>query len=49
MTRTPASAASQTGANNGRRLRLAYSLRIRPMIPRSRVNLLEGGARVAVP
>src|SRR5262245_30237872 len=43
MTRMPPSAASHTGASSGRRLRLAYSLRMRSMIPRPWVVLLAAG------
>src|SRR5215207_5005367 len=39
----PASAASQTGASKGRRLKLAYSLRMSAMILRPWVVLLAGG------
>ena len=44
MTRTPPSAASHTGARSGRRLKLAYSLRMRPMIARPWALLLAAGA-----
>ena len=43
ITMMPASAASQTGASSGRRRRLAYSLRMRAMIPRPWVLLLAAG------
>ena len=46
MTTSPASAAIQTGASNGRRRKLAYSLRMPQMIARPWVVLLAaGGAR----
>jgi molybdenum cofactor cytidylyltransferase len=46
MTTSPARAAIQTGASNGRRRKLAYSLRMLPMIARPWVVLLAaGGAR----
>src|SRR5688572_7591287 len=43
ITRSPPSAASHTGANSGRRRRLAYSLRMPKMIARPWVVLLAAG------
>src|SRR5688572_33468908 len=43
ITRSPPSAASHTGANSGRRRRLAYSLRMPRMIARPWVVLLPAG------